>query len=446
MRHGRLQQQASEMWTIRQALRHRDLRLLLAAALVSMTGDWVLRIGLTYYVYALTGSTLASALMLLTSFAPQIVLGSVAGVFVDRWDLRHTMVATDVLLAVGLLPLLAVHRAGQMWIVYLVSAGQGCIQQFFTPAEQSLLPRLVDDEHLITANALGSQNNDMSRLVGSAIGGVVTALGGITLLALVDVSSFLLSAGLIAAIRTGRTSRISRTDRGEKRARRVSGELRARVAQVRTEWADGLRLSAQHRVLRIIGLFVMVTCLGEGVMGTLFAPFVRASLHASSSTYGVISAAQAIGGICGGLLAALLGHRYSATRVMALSALVFGMIDLALFLYPLAYVAAWPAIVLMILVGGPGALLTAAATTVLQRNTTPTHRGRVFGALGAIEGVAIVAGAVAAGFLGKSLGIIPTLAAQGGGYVLAGLLVLVTLYADDGVGASPGTADASKTP
>jgi predicted MFS family arabinose efflux permease len=259
MRHGRLQQQASEMWTIRQALGHRDLRLLLAAALVSMTGDWVLRIGLTYYVYALTGSTLASALMLLTSFAPQIVLGSVAGVFVDRWDLRRTMVVTDVLLALGLLPLLAVHRAGQMWIVYLVSAGQGCIQQFFTPAEQSLLPRLVDDEHLITANALGSQNNDMSRLVGSAIGGVVTALGGITLLALVDVSSFLLSAGLITAIRTGRISRICRTDRGdrgEKRARRVGGELRARVAQVRTEWADGLRLSAQHRVLRIIGLFV----------------------------------------------------------------------------------------------------------------------------------------------------------------------------------------------
>jgi MFS family permease len=182
-------------------------------------------------------------------------------------------------------------------------------------------------------------------------------------------------------------------------------------------------------------------------MGTLFAPFVRASLHASSSTYGVISAAQAIGGICGGLLAALLGHRCSAARVMGLSALAFGTIDLALFLYPLAYVAAWPAIVLMILVGGPGALLTAAATTLLQRNTTPTHRGRVFGALGAIEGVAIVAGALAAGFLGRSLGIIPTLAAQGGGYVLAGLLVLVTLYADDGVGASASRpADVSKIP
>jgi Na+/melibiose symporter-like transporter len=407
---------------ILRALRNRDLRLLLAADLVSMTGDWVLRIGLTYYVYVLTGSTLASALMLLTSFTPQIVLGSLAGVFIDRWDLRRTMVLTDVLLAFGLLPLFTVHRAGQIWIVYLVSAVQGCIQQFFTPAEQSLLPHVIEDEQLITANALNIQNNDVSRLVGSAIGGVVAALGGITLLALVDAVSFLMSAGLIAAIHAARR---------EHRAAGVGGQLRARVAQMGVEWADGLRLCARHRVLRVIGLFFMVTCVGEGVMGTLFAPFVRSSLHASSSMYGVISAAQAVGGVCGGLLAASLGGRSPAARVMGLGALAFGSIDLAMFLYPLGYVASWPAIVLMILVGGPGALLTAAAMTLLQRNTIATHRGRVFGALGAVEGAALVTGALAAGFLGKSLGIIPTLAAQGGGYVLAGALVLVTLYRDD---------------
>lgn len=427
------------MHAIVRALRHRDLRLLLAADLVSMTGDWVLRIGLTYYVYALTGSTLASALMLLTSFTPQIVLGSLAGVFVDRWDLRRTMVLTDVLLALGLLPLLAVHRAGQIWIVYLVSAGQGCVQQFFTPAEQSLLPRVIDDEQLITANALNIQNNDVSRLVGSAIGGVVAAVGGITLLTLVDAVSFLLSAALIAAIRA---------DRRERRTIGVmGGALRARAARMGAEWADGLRLCARDRVLRVIGLFFMVTCVGEGVMGTLFAPFVRSSLHASSSMYGVISAAQAIGGICGGLLAASLGGRSPAARVMGLSALAFGAIDLAMFLYPLGYVASWPAIALMILVGGPGALLNAAAMTLLQRNTIPTHRGRVFGALGAVEGAALVTGALAAGFLGKPLGIIPTLAAQGGGYVVAGALVLCTLYRDDSAAdVSAPTTDVLPTP
>jgi hypothetical protein len=69
----------------------------------------------------------------------------------------------------------------------------------------------------------------------------------------------------------------------------------------------------------------------------------------------------------------------------------------------------------------------AGAMTLIQRDTAGSHRGRVFGALGAVEGVAIVAGTVAAGFLGQAVGIIPVLAVQGGGYVAAGLLVVVAL-------------------
>ena len=406
------------MRAIALALRHRELRLLLSAGLVSLTGDWVLRIGLAYYVYALTGSTLASATMLLASFVPQVVLSSLAGVFVDRWDLRRTMVTANVLLALGLLPLVTVHRPGQMWIVYLVTVWEGCVQQFFVPAQQSLIPDVVEDTHLISANALNSQNNDLSRLIGSALGGVVTAIGGITMLALVDAASFLISAALIAWMHTTRREPLPRA---------ADTDLRSRAAQLRAEWADGLRLCAHHRVLRIIGLFILVTCIGEGIMGTLFAPFVRSVLHADSSTFGLISSAQAVGGIAGGFLTAAVGSRMHAARTMGYSAIAFGLIDLALFLYPLRSTAAWPAIVLMIIVGLPGALLLASAMTLLQRNTAEGHRGRVFGALGAVEGLAMVAGTVAAGFLGTSLGIIPTLAAQGGGYVVAGALVLVVL-------------------
>ena len=182
----------------------RDLRLLLAAGLISATGDWVLRVGLTYYVYVLTGSTVASALIMLASFVPQIVLGSVAGVFVDRWDTRRTMVISNLLLAAGLLPLLAARQAGQAWIIYAVLAWEGCVQQFFTPAEQACCPRLIDDDHLVTANALNGQTSDMSRLVGSAAGGITAAAGGITALAFTDIASFLISAALIARISTAR--------------------------------------------------------------------------------------------------------------------------------------------------------------------------------------------------------------------------------------------------
>jgi Na+/melibiose symporter-like transporter len=142
----------------------RDLRLVLSAGIISMTGDWILTIGLIYTVYATTGSTVASALAMASAFAPQVLLGAVAGVFADRWDRKRTMIAANLLLAAGLLPLLLVRGAGQVWIIFAVMFWEGAVQQFFSPAEQAMVPRLVPDDELVTANAASGQVANVSRL------------------------------------------------------------------------------------------------------------------------------------------------------------------------------------------------------------------------------------------------------------------------------------------
>jgi Na+/melibiose symporter-like transporter len=414
---------------IRGALGQPGLRLLLGAALISVTGDWILRVGLAYYVYVLTGSTLASAVMLLASFVPQIALSSLAGVFADRWDSKRTMVVTNLLLAAGLLPLLAVHRASQVWIIYLVVAAESGVQQFFTPAQQSVIPVLVADDHLVTANALGGQVGDVSRLAGSAAGGLLAAAGGITALTVTDVASFLLAAVLLA--------RLPLAPR-----RGVAGRL-MRLSGLRAEWAEGLRVVAGQRVLRVVLVFLAITCVGEGIMGTLFAPFVRSVLHGSGPDYGFIMSAQAVGGIAGGLIAAALGSRARPALLLGWGAVAFGAVDLILFLYPLGYVAVWPAVVCMVAVGVPGALTMAGGFTLLQRATADGHRGRVFGALGAVEGAATVAGTITAGFGGQSVGIIPVLATQGTGYLIAGVAVVLILRPGAG---EPAAAPAAVSP
>ena len=404
---------------------HRDLRLVLSAGLVSMVGDWILRIGLVYHVFVLTNSTVVSAILMLSSFVPQLLLGSVAGVFVDRWDRRRTMVVTNLLLAVGLLPLLLVHDASRVWVVFIVLFYESSVAQFFVPAEQALLPRLVDDDQLITANALNGQTRDLSRLVGSAIGGVVAAAGGLIAVTLVDSASFLICAGMVAALRT--SGRVEAPD--AQAGKQPATALADRIAQLRREWMDGLRLVGHNRVLRLLAIFLLATTVGEGIMSTLFAPFVRQVLHGSNEAYGVVVAVQAVGGIVGGLVAAAIGHRVSPARLLGITAMVFGAIDLAIFLYPLAYVAVWPAAVGMVVVGLPGALMLAGFMTLFQRSTVDSHRGRVFGSLGAAEGVAVMVGTLGAGFLGQYVGIIPVLAVQGAGYVVAGLAMLITLPA-----------------
>ena len=172
-------------------------------------------------------------------------------------------------------------------------------------------------------------------------------------------------------------------------------------------------------------IFALVTSVGEGIMSTLFTPFVEHVLHGTPQDLGLIVAAQAVGGIAGGMVAAAAGHRIRAARLLGLGAVLFGLMDLAIFLYPLGYVAVWPAIVGMIIVGLPGALTLAGLITLFQSSSEDSYRGRVFGALSALEGISVLAGTLGAGYLSRVVGIVPVLAIQGGGYVVAGLVMLV---------------------
>jgi Na+/melibiose symporter-like transporter len=408
---------------LRDAVAQREVRLLLGAGLISLSGDWVLRVGLAYYVYALTGSTLASAVTLLASFIPQIALSSLAGVFVDRWDPKRTMVVTNLALAVGLLPLLLVRHPRDVWLVYVVMAWEGTVQQFFAPAEQKMLPLVADPPNLPTVNALYGQNRDASRLLGAALGGVLVAAGGLAPVVIADFSSFLIAAAFCSILPA------LTADRRSPPTPAIVSSVDGRIRELREEWADGLRLSTRESVLRALLVFLAIVSVGEGVMGTLFAPFVRSVLHGTGADFGLINAAQAAGGIGGGLLAASLGNRLDPVAALSYSAIAFGAVDLILFLCPLGWPVVWPAAMLIAGAGIAGAFMLTAAMTLMQKHTTDRYRGRVFGALGAVEGVAIVTGTVAAGVFAHVLGIVPVLSVQGAGYVVAGILVLALLQA-----------------
>jgi MFS family permease len=402
-----------------------DLRLLLGAGLVSMTGDWLLGVGLAYSVYALTGSTLASAAALLSSFVPQVLVGSVAGVFVDRWDRKRTMVVTNLLLAVGLLPLLLVSGAERIWVVYVVLAVQSCIEVFFSPAEQALLPRVVDDADLVAANGLNAQIRNLARLFGSGLGGVIAAAGGIRAIAVADAATFLVAALLVTRLRT--SGRAVADDLDEPLDEDAAEVVRGRFSALAEEWREGFRTVGDNYVIRTLVTALLITSAGEGIMGTLFAPYVRHVLHASGQVYGVITGVQAIGGVIGGFLVAVVAERWSPVTMVWAGSIAFGLVDLAIFLYPVLWVAAWPAAVGMVLVGLPGAIAVAGTMTLFQRNTTDDKRGRVFSLLSLAQAVSVVIGSVLAGLFGGPSGIMPILALQGAGYVVAGLLVLARL-------------------
>jgi MFS family permease len=124
-------------------LLRRDFALLWAGGFASIAGDWVLNAALPFFVYERTGSTIATAGMIVAELAPGVVMGSISGVFVDRWDRKHVLVVSNVLQAATVGALLLVARPELLWLVYAVAAVQSLIASFSVPAEGALLPTLV---------------------------------------------------------------------------------------------------------------------------------------------------------------------------------------------------------------------------------------------------------------------------------------------------------------
>jgi len=386
-----------------------------------MTGDWVLFIALPIYVYTLTGSTLATSAMFIAEMIPNLVLSSVAGVFVDRWDRKRTMVIANLLMALGLLPLLAVQSIDQLWIVYIVAFVESALGQFFRPAENALLPQLVGEEQLIAANSLNTLNNNLARLVGPALGGVAAGLLGLSGVVLLDVASFLIAGALIALI-SGASTRASQT------AAATSGAARAWVAVWR-EWLAGLRLVRSEQPVLVVFVMLAITSLGEGIMGVLFVVFVNRVLGGGALEIGWLMSAQAIGGLLGGLLVGSASRLFTPARLIGLSGILFGAIDLAIFNYPAFIPGILLGLILFVVVGIPGIGFMTGVNTLLQTSVADQYRGRIFGALGTTQGLLMLIGTASAGALGDQIGVVTVLNIQGCGYILAGLIGLTLLRA-----------------
>ena len=289
--------------------------------MISQAGDWVLLIGLPIYVYILTRSLLATSITFAAGIVPQIVLGSVAGVFVDRWNRKRTLVVANLLLAVALAPLALVRTPDHVWIVYIVIFAETCFEQFTVPAQNALLPALVTEEQLVPANALNSLSSNLSRLVGPALGGVIAGYFGLTGIVVVDAIVFSAGGAVLSGIAP------SAAQGNASKANEASNPL----ANLRREWASGLRVLFSSRTLWVLVATFTISALGEGVFGVLYPVFVYQALHGGATEIGELMSAQAVGGLLGGVVAGWLGARLLSRWSIGLNWLAFGAISIVIY-------------------------------------------------------------------------------------------------------------------
>jgi len=392
-------------------LRRRNFALVWIGGLVSLTGDWAFVTGVPLVVYQMTGSTLALALAGMATAVPRLVLGSIAGVFVDRWDRRRTMLVADLVLGVSLLPLLLVTSSAWLWLMVVVLVLESAVFQFYRPAEGALVPTLVPHTELLTANALNGLSMNVARLAGPPLGAFLVALSELSGVVLVDAASFLLGALTLLLVKIDPQCVLTSASRTR--------------SAVWRQWLDGLHVVRTQPLPRLIFLFLALAGLGEGVMSTLFVAFATRVLQGGEMTYGALVSAQAVGGIAGGALIGHFSRRLAPGLLLGMGACLVGAIDFLIFYSPLVTSQVLIPIALMVVVGIPVAALMTGYLTLAQTSVDDAYRGRLLGLFFATMALSGLVGMAIAGLLGDAIGIIPLLTLQCLAYLFGGATVLI---------------------
>ncbi len=294
---------------------HRNYRLYFVSHGVSFVGTWMQQIAAYWLVLDLTGSPLAVGSLALAQLLPVTIFGLLVGSVIDRYDVRRLLLVTESLsiLAAGTLAVLTLTGAVVLWQVYVIAIFQGLVLVLGNPARHTLVFRIVGQDDLPNAVALGSALGTTARIVGPALGGLVVALAGVGVAFAVNSVSYL--AVVIALL-----------------AMRVS-ELRPYVPpEVQTGFRRSVRvmLSFVRRSRRVAVVFFAVLALSTISFNfdALLPLLAGETLDADADVFGLIAAVFGAGALCGALFLATLGK--ARMRLVLGGALGFGVVELAL--------------------------------------------------------------------------------------------------------------------
>lgn len=350
----------------------RDFLLVVIGQIISLFGNAILRFALPLYLLRQTGSPALFGVVTACSFAPMVVLSMAGGVLADRVNKRNIMVGLDfstaaiILLfyaALGRLPTVPLFIAVLM-LLYGISGT-------YQPAVQASVPLLVQKEKLIAGNAVINQVNTLSGLLGPVAGGVLFTLWGIGPILLLSAACFAFSAVMEIFIRIPHERRPSE----------------AGVFQVvRQDLQECCRFVQSEKpvFVSVVVLVAMFNLVLSAVMIVGTPILITQVLGMSDTLYGLTQGALALGGLCGGALAAACGDKLRVQKahllLLACSAAVAGM-GLSLWLH-LPSLVSYAAITLMSFAAmGASTLFMVQIYTLVQVQTPPQLVGKVMAAL-----------------------------------------------------------------
>ncbi len=361
--------------------------------------------------------TLLATGIYLANTVPAMLLGTLAGVWADRWPKRQVMVSSNALRAILLLltPICIIPGpiflgiSWGYWALIIMTFLESILTQFFAPAEQATIPLLVPKKQLLAANSIYQATSMGATIIGFALGEPILRLlnklfnlieidwGEFTLLPL----CYGLAAIFIASIH-------------------IDEEPHVTVQQtIWNEVLEGVQVlkdkkKVRHAMIHLVFLYSLLAALY--VLAISLASFIPIL---GPTKFGLLLSISGIGITVGSLLVAQIGHTINRQR---LSGIGLGAITCCLVLLGEAKGYLIPTLCLCSFLGIAAALVAIPAQTTLQEDTPANKRGKVFGLQNNLINIALSLPLVLAGTMVSNYGVIPVL------WFLAALALLAAIY------------------
>lgn len=365
------------------ALRHRNFRLFLAGQFISLVGTWMQTVALGWLVYRLSHSPLLLGLAGFLGQIPSLFFSPLAGVWADRWNRHHMVIATQVLAMLQALALAALVLSGRATIAEVLGLTLllGFVNAMDVPSRQSFVFEMVQGaDDLPSAIALNSSVFNLARLIGPSIAGILISVVGEGTVFLLNAVSYIAVIAALLAIR------LPRHDHRALEPVRVWPHL-----------VEGVHYAAGFAPIRSVLVLVSIVSLVGAPYTVLMPIFATDVLHGGAHTLGFLVGSIGVGALAG---AAFLATRRSVRGlgtviVRAVAAFALGLMALALARWQ------WMAVGALIVTGFGLMVHMASSNTILQTLVDHDKRGRVMSLyavafMGTMPIGSLLAGALAA--------------------------------------------------
>jgi len=380
-------------YSLKTILKHGPFRTLWLAQFVSIFGDFLALFGVINLItFTMHGTAVQVTAVTIAYVLPLAVVGPVAGVFVDHWNPKVIMISSDIIRAGLILLLVFVTDVREICIIFAVLS---TVSSFFAPAQSVTVRTLVPPEGLLAANALVAQAFYIVRLASPfAAAMLIVIFKGEKVCFYLDSATFVFSACMIA-----RLAIVRPRAQTEKTLRSLTQDFLA-----------GNRFIFTHSSLAFVFLAMAVAFFVLSSFSPLVSIYIRDSLRAGTTWFGIISSMIGVGLIAGTQLVTRLVRGRAKQNVVLGGLLGLGIGAAVLGLFRNIPTAALS----MFTMGFAIAFVLVPAQTLSQQETPPQMVGRVSSTFMSLISFAQIFGLLLSGVLAQKLGIRPLFVASAG--------------------------------